>query len=124
MTMQDLLSDYVARVNNSITAEKPTAKVIKSKVIVEVTKKLTKAGYFASFDVENNEVVITIAPKLQRIKRVSRPGQRIYGSYLELPRINNGFGTNIVSTSKGIMTSKECKEAKLGGEFLLQVLVS
>ena len=122
--MQDLLSDYVARVNNSITAEKPTAKVIKSKVIVEVTKKLTKAGYFASFDVENNEVVITIAPKLQRIKRVSRPGQRIYGSYLELPRINNGFGTNIVSTSKGIMTSKECKEAKLGGEFLLQVLVS
>ena len=122
--MQDLLSDYVARVNNSITAEKSTAKVIKSKVIVEVTKKLTKAGYFASFDVENNEVVITIAPKLQRIKRVSRPGQRIYGSYLELPRINNGFGTNIVSTSKGIMTSKECKEAKLGGEFLLQVLVS
>jgi small subunit ribosomal protein S8 len=124
MSMQDLLSDYVARVNNSITAEKSTAKVIKSKVIVEVTKKLTKAGYFASFDVENNEVVITIAPKLQRIKRVSRPGQRIYGSYLELPRINNGFGTNIVSTSKGIMTSKECKEAKLGGEFLLQVLVS
>jgi small subunit ribosomal protein S8 len=124
MSMQDLLSDYVARVNNSITAEKPTAKVIKSKVIVEVTKKLTKAGYFASYDVENNEVVITIAPKLQRIKRVSRPGQRIYGSYLELPRINNGFGTNIVSTSKGIMTSKECKEAKLGGEFLLQVLVS
>jgi small subunit ribosomal protein S8 len=124
MSMQDLLSDYVARVNNSITAEKSTAKVIKSKVIVEVTKKLTKAGYFASYDVENNEVVITIAPKLQRIKRVSRPGQRIYGSYLELPRINNGFGTNIVSTSKGIMTSKECKEAKLGGEFLLQVLVS
>jgi small subunit ribosomal protein S8 len=124
MSMQDLLSDYVARVNNSITAEKSTAKVIKSKVIVEVTKKLTKAGYFASYDVENNEVVITIAPKLQRIKRISRPGQRIYGSYLELPRINNGFGTNIVSTSKGIMTSKECKEAKLGGEFLLQVLVS
>jgi small subunit ribosomal protein S8 len=124
MSMQDLLSDYVARVNNSITAEKSTAKVIKSKVIVEVTKKLTKAGYFASYDVENNDVVITIAPKLQRIKRVSRPGQRIYGSYLELPRINNGFGTNIVSTSKGIMTSKECKEAKLGGEFLLQVLVS
>lgn len=122
--MQDLLSDYVARINNSITAEKPTAVVIKSKVVVEVTKKLTKSGYFASFDVEDNSVVITIAPKLQRIKRVSRPGQRIYGSYLELPRIDNGFGTNIVSTSHGIMTSKECKESKLGGEFLLQVLIS
>ena len=122
--MQDLLSDYVARINNSITAEKPTAKVLKSKVIVEVTKKLTKAGYFASFDVEDQAVVVTLAPKLQIVKRISRPGQRIYGSYLELPRINNGFGTNIVSTSKGIMTSKECKEAKLGGEFLLQVLVS
>ncbi len=124
MSMQDLLSDYVARINNSITAEKPTAKVLKSKVIVEVTKKLTKAGYFASFDVEDQAVVVTLAPKLQIVKRISRPGQRIYGSYLELPRINNGFGTNIVSTSKGIMTSKECKEAKLGGEFLLQVLVS
>ena len=124
MSMQDLLSDYVARINNSITAEKPTAIVLKSKVIVEVTKKLTKAGYFASFDVEDQAVVVTLAPKLQVVKRISRPGQRIYGSYLELPRINNGFGTNIVSTSKGIMTSKECKEAKLGGEFLLQVLVS
>ncbi len=122
--MQDLLSDYVARINNSITAEKPTAKVLKSKVIVEVTKKLTKAGYFASFDVEEQAVIVTLAPKLQCVKRISRPGQRIYGSYLELPRINNGFGTNIVSTSKGIMTSKECKETKLGGEFLLQVLVA
>jgi small subunit ribosomal protein S8 len=124
MSMQDLISDYVARINNSIIAEKPTAKVIKSKVVVEITKKLTTAGYFASFDVEDTDVVITIAPKLQKIKRISRPGQRIYGSYLELPRINDGFGTNIVSTSKGIMTSKECKAAKLGGEFLLQVLIS
>jgi small subunit ribosomal protein S8 len=124
MSMQDLLSDYVARINNSITAEKETATVIKSKVVVEVTKKLTTSGYFSSFEVVDNEVVITIAKKLQKIRRISRPGQRIYGSYLELPRINNGFGTNIITTSKGIMTSKECKAAQLGGEFLLQVLIA
>ena len=86
MSMQDLLSDYVARINNSITAEKETATVIKSKVVVEVTKKLTTSGYYESFEVVDNEVIITIAKKLQKIRRISRPGQRIYGSYLELDR--------------------------------------
>ena len=120
--MQDILSDFVARVNNAKTAQRPTLTVLKSKLIVEVCKKLTTIGYFEKFEDGDREITVHIAPKLYKLKRVSRPGQRIYGSYLELPRVEGGFGTNIISTSKGIMTSKEAKEAKIGGEFLLQAL--
>ena len=122
MSMQDILSDFVARINNTIMAQKSTTKVIKSKLIVEICKKLTTTGYFKTFEVSQYEVTVAIAPKLGRMKRVSRPGQRIYGSYNELPKIIDGFGTNIITTSYGVLTSKEAKEKKAGGEFLLQVI--
>lgn len=124
MSMQDILSDFVARVNNSKTANKSTTTVLKSKLIVEVSKKLTTLGYFKSFEVGQYDVTVVLAHKLGRLKRVSRPGQRIYGSYTRLPRVMDGFGTNIITTSFGVLTSKEAKEKKVGGEFLLQVLTA
>jgi small subunit ribosomal protein S8 len=124
MSMQDILSDFVARVNNTKMANKSSTRVIKSKLIVEICKKLTTLGYFKSFEAEQYEVAIEISPKLGKLKRISRPSQRIYGSYTKLPRINDGFGTNIITTSYGVLTSKEAKDKKAGGEFLLQVLQS
>jgi small subunit ribosomal protein S8 len=124
MSMQDILSDFVARVNNSKLAKKDTAVVIKSKLIVEICKKLTTIGYFKGFEAGQYEVTITLAPKLGKLKRVSRPGQRIYGSFNELPKIMDGFGTNIVTTSQGVLTSKEVKEKRIGGEFLLQAITA
>ena len=120
--MQDILSDFVARVNNSKMASKSSTKVIKSKLIVEICKKLTTLGYFKAFEAGQYDVTIEISPKLGKLKRISRPGQRIYGSYTNLPRVNDGFGTNIITTSYGVLTSKEAKEKKAGGEFLIQVL--
>jgi small subunit ribosomal protein S8 len=124
MSMQDILSDFVARVNNSRVANKPTTTVLKSKLIVEVCKKLTTLGYLKSFEVGQYDITVTIANKLGRLKRISRPGQRIYGSYLKMPRVIDGFGTNIITTSAGVLTSKEAKEKKMGGEFLLQVITA
>jgi small subunit ribosomal protein S8 len=121
MSMNDLFSDFVTRVNNAIQADHTSVQVLKNKLIVEVCKKLTTLGYFSKFTVNEQLVEINLNPKLDKMIRVSRPGQRIYGSYLELPKIRGGFGTNIVSTSKGIMTNKECLANKTGGEFLMQV---
>jgi small subunit ribosomal protein S8 len=121
MSMNDLFSDFVTRVNNAIQAQHSTVQVLKNKMIVEVCKKLTTLGYFSKFTVNEQTIEININPKLDKLKRLSRPGQRFYGSYTELPKIRDGFGTNIVSTSQGIMTNKECIAAKSGGEFLMQV---
>jgi small subunit ribosomal protein S8 len=124
MSMQDILSDFVARVNNSRIANKTTATVIKSKLTVEVCKKLTTLGYLKSFEVNEYDISVTISNKLGKLKRISKPGQRIYGSYLKMPRVLDGFGTNIITTSSGVLTSKEAKEKKVGGEFLLQVITA
>jgi small subunit ribosomal protein S8 len=122
MSMNDIVSDFVARVNNCVMVEKSDCVVLKSKLIVEISKKLTSLGYFKTFEVEANSISIVISPKLGKIKRISRPGQRIYGSYNKLPKVIDGFGTNIITTSYGVLTSKEAKEKKAGGEFLMQVL--
>ena len=122
MSMNDIVSDFAARVNNCVMVDKPNCVVLKSKLIVEICKKLTTLGYFKNFEVGQYDISLTISPKLGRLKRVSRPGQRIYGSYTELPRVNDGFGTNIITTSYGVLTSKEAKDKKAGGEFLMQVI--
>jgi len=122
MSMQDLISDYVARINNSIMVKKPEIKVIKSNVIISITKKLTSTGYISSFTEDGNYFIVR--PnffRVNKLTRISKPGQRIYCSYKNLPKVVGGKGFNIISSPKGILRSDEAKKEKQGGELLFSI---
>jgi small subunit ribosomal protein S8 len=122
MSMQDLLSDFVARINNAVMAQKPVIKVLKNKVVVNVAKKLTSLGYLNSFEDEGNTLEVNVnLEKITKLVRISKPGHRKYISYKSIPRILGGKGFNIVSSSKGVMTHVEILNEKVGGEILFQI---
>jgi small subunit ribosomal protein S8 len=123
MAMFDLLSDFVARINNAIQAKNTSVEVLKNNVTVEVCKKLVKLGYLESFDEgANYKLAVKLTDKVTRLKRVSTPGHRVYVTYKDLPKVVGGIGWNILSTSGGIMTNHEAKTNKMGGELLFQIV--
>jgi len=122
MSMNDLISDFVARVNNTIMVEKTEVKVMKNKLVIDLCKKLTRLGYFDSFEPSEREVTINLnLKKVHKLKRISKPGQRVYTSYDNLPRIIGGAGFNLLTTSTGVKTNFEAQKEKIGGELLFQV---
>ncbi len=123
MSLQDLLSDYVARLNNAVLAKKPVIQVLKNRVVVNVSKKLTSLGYIESFeDTGNNILLLTLnLNRMNRIFRISKPGHRVYIAHNKIPKIIGGKGFNIISSSKGIITHVESNKEKLGGELLFQI---
>lgn len=125
--VNDHLSDLVTRIRNGYLAgvgkvEMPLVKTVKA--VVEVMK---EAGYLEGATVKNkNRLELTLRyvkkkPAVSGIKRVSKPGSRIYSSAKGLPRIWGGIGMNIVSTPKGIMSDKKAKKLNLGGEVIAQI---
>ncbi len=121
--MQDLVSDFVARVNNNIMISRSQVVVLKNKTVVNLCKKLTKLGYFIGFI--ENERTLTVdlnLAKIKKISRISKPGQRIYVPYSDLPKVINGIGWNILSTPGGIKTNFEAKRDKMGGELMMQII--
>jgi small subunit ribosomal protein S8 len=123
MSLQDLSSDFVARINNSLISRKSSAEVIKNKMIVQICKKMTSLGYFESYEEKERTVLVNLIPsRIKNIRKISKPGRRVYTSYLELPKITGGKGDNIVTTSKGVMSGKDCIDNKTGGEVLFQVV--
>lgn len=123
MSMQDLVSDFVARVNNAVMIDRDSVIVLKNKIVLNLCKKFVKLGYFNGFEDQERTLVIQInLDKIKKITRISKPGQRIYVQYTDLPRIVNGIGWNILSTSGGIKTNFEAKRDKVGGELILQVI--
>ncbi len=122
MSLQDLMSDFVARINNAVMADNSTVVVLKNNLVVKVSKKLVTLGYFEGFEVNDRDVTITInSNKINKLKRISKPGQRQYFSYKMLPKIINGVGFNILSTSSGILTNVEAKKQATGGELLFSI---
>ena len=123
MSMQDLVSDFVARVNNNIMISRSQVVVLKNKTVVNLCKKLTKLGYFIGFsDGERTLTVDINLAKIKKISRISKPGQRIYVPYTDLPKVINGIGWNILSTPGGIKTNFEAKRDKMGGELMMQII--
>ena len=123
MSMQDLVSDFVARINNAVMIDRSSVIVLKNKIVLNLCKKLVKLGYFVNFQEEVRTLIVEInLEKIKKITRISKPGQRIYVSYGDLPRIINGIGWNILSTSGGIKTNFEAKRDKLGGELVMQII--
>ena len=131
MAVTDVISDMLTRIRNAIGAKHLTVDIPTSKVKVAIAQILKDEGYIADF-VEKGEgvnKVINITLKTDNngkyvitgLKRISKPGLRIYASVDKLPKVINGLGIAIISTSKGIMTDKQARAQKEGGEVLAYV---
>lgn len=126
----DPIADMLTRIRNAIMAGKNEVRLPSSKIKVTVAKELAKAGYLAKVETEKGTprdtlvILINEAGKnatINEIVRVSKPGRRVYAGASEIPRIKNGRGIVLVSTSQGIMTGHAARKARLGGELLVKV---
>ena len=129
----DPLADFLTRIRNANSAGHRVVSIPASKIKKEITKILFDQGYILSYKFEethNNQGSIKIAlkydqttkqPVIQKIQRISTPGLRKYAGATELPRILNGLGISIVSTSNGVMTGKQATKENVGGELLCYV---
>jgi small subunit ribosomal protein S8 len=128
----DPIADYLTRIRNASSAGHRVVEIPASNLKKEVTKILFDQGYILSYKFEENEVqgIIKIAlkydrltkePVIRKIQRLSTPGLRKYASSGDMPRVLNGLGVAIVSTSHGVMTSKQAQRDNVGGEVLCYV---
>ena len=126
----DQIADFITRIRNAVQVNKTEILVPTSKLKQAVAEILVKNGYLASYDIVEGtprgmlHVVInepgTVAA-LSEITKVSKPGRRVYSAAADLPTVKSGRGMIIVSTSKGLMTGREAKKNRLGGEILVKV---
>lgn len=127
MSMTDPIADLLTRIRNAQMARKTEVSVASSKLKTALVKVLKDEGYVAGFQVTTDGAKQTLSielkyfdgrPVIDRLERVSRPGLRIYRGKAELPKIQGGLGTAIVSTPKGVMTDKQARAIGQGGEVL------
>ncbi len=128
MQMSDVIADMLTRIRNANNAKHATVDVPASNLKKSIAEILLKEGYIKSYQVieDGKQGVIRITLKyengkervLRGLRRVSKPGLRIYAGCEDMPRVMNGLGIAIVSTSKGIMTDKQARAAHIGGEVL------
>ena len=129
MTMSDPIADMLTRIRNANTAKHDTVDVPASKMKIAIAKILLDEGYISKYDLveEGNFQTIRIelkygADKNERIitglKRISKPGLRVYANREELPKVLGGLGVAIISTNQGVITDKEARKLQVGGEVL------
>jgi len=129
MQITDVIADMLTRIRNANSAKHQSVDIPASGMKKAIAQILADEGYIKEFEVkdtDDKQGVITVKLKygenktriIQGIKRVSKPGLRIYASCEDLPRVKNGLGITIVSTSKGIMTDKQARKENIGGEVL------
>lgn len=130
--MTDPIADYLTRLRNAIKARHRIVEIPASKLKKEITRVLYEKGYIQSYKFEDSNVQGTIKIALKynpetresailSLERVSRPGLRKYAGADELPRVLNGLGIAVLSTSKGVMTDKEARKDNIGGEVLCYI---
>lgn len=128
----DPISDYLTRIRNSIKANHRLVEMPSTKILVELTKLLFENGYILNYKVEESTFPKTLKIALKyhptnklsaisKVQRVSRSGLRKYSPARELPRVMNGLGIAIISTSKGLMTDKQARTNNIGGEVICYV---
>jgi small subunit ribosomal protein S8 len=128
----DPIADYLTRLRNAVMAKHRVVEVPASNLKKEMTKILKDQGYILNYKFETNNAqgsikialkynAITKMPAITSLQRASKPGLRKYSSSSSMPRVLNGLGVAIVSTSKGVMTDKEARSLKIGGEVLCYV---
>ena len=129
MTMSDPIADMLTRIRNANTAKHDTVDVPASKMKIAIADILLNEGYIAKYDIVEdgsfNIIRITLkygADKNEKVisglKRISKPGLRVYANSEELPKVLGGLGTAIISTNQGVITDKEARKLKIGGEVL------
>ncbi len=131
MSMTDPVADFLARVRNAIKARHQKCDVPLSKLKVEMARILKEEGYIANFkatDEEGRKLLRVYlkydgnnASPISQLKRVSRPGCRVYVGHAEIPRVLGGLGINILTTPKGVMTGRQARKEGVGGEVLCEI---
>ncbi|HDG97141.1 MAG TPA: 30S ribosomal protein S8 [Desulfobacterales bacterium] len=131
MTMTDPIADMLTRIRNAQRASHESVDIPSSKLKVNIAKVLKSEGYIKNFRVmpDGKQGILRIflkydeqgRPVIEGLKRVSKPSRRVYAGYDDIPKVLNGYGISIVSTSKGIMTDKKARRMKVGGEILCSV---
>ena len=131
MSLSDPIADMLTRIRNSCEVGKKYAKIRSSKICQGIADVLKKEGYIEDFDLidDNKQGILRIALKynefgesvISEIDRVSRPGRRVYYSVSDLPKVLGGLGISIVSTSKGVLSDRDCRKEKVSGEILCMV---
>jgi small subunit ribosomal protein S8 len=132
--MTDPIADFLTRIRNGIQAAHETVNIPASKLKREMARILTEQGYINGWDVEaptpdHPGEILRVQLKytedrrsaISGLRRVSRPGQRRYVSSTEIPKVQGGLGTAILSTSKGVMTGHDARREKVGGEVVAEV---
>ena len=128
----DQIADYLTRVRNAINAKHRVVEVPSSNLKKEITKILYDKGYILSYKFEDADVKKTIkialkyhpeskVPAIRSLERVSKPGLRKYANAKDLPRVLNGLGIAIISTSRGVISDKEARKLNVGGEILCYI---
>jgi small subunit ribosomal protein S8 len=131
MSMNDPIADMLTRVRNANSAGKETVCMPTSKKLVEIARIMVKEGYITDFDIKSSkprdilEITLKYGAKkdktIRGLKRISKPGLRIYAGKDELPRVLGGLGTAVISTSSGIMADRDARKAGVGGEVIAYI---
>ncbi len=129
MSMSDPIADMLTRIRNAQSSNKSTVTMPSSKLKQQIARLLEEEGYISKFETSSGaKPELTVSLKyfegkavIEELKRVSRPGLRIYKNNQELPKINNGLGIAVISTSKGLMTDRAARKAGVGGEVICYV---
>ena len=131
MSVTDPIADMLTKIRNASSARHEKVDISTSKLKLEIVKILKTEGFIKNFkkiQTEGSNVIRiflkfddAIDPILHGVEKVSRPGRRVYSGYKELPRVYNGYGTLIVSTSEGVTTGRKAVEKKVGGELICTV---
>jgi len=131
MSLTDPVADFLTRIRNAINVRHQKVDVPASKLKLEIARILKEEGYISNYKVteEEGKRVLRVylkygtnnAAAISELKRVSRPGCRVYVNHLEIPRVMGGLGINILTTPKGVMTGKQARREKVGGEVLCEV---
>lgn len=129
MSMQDTLADMFTRIRNAQMARKETVAMPSSKAKVAIAELLKQEGFVGALEVTGEQKkTLSIElryfegqPVIETIKRVSTPGLRIYKQANDIPKVKDGLGVMVVSTSKGMMTDRDARKANIGGELICEV---
>ena len=131
MSLSDPIANMLTKIRNANSAQFESVDILTSRLKLEITKILKNEGYIKNFRKINqsgkNFIRIFLKysdkaiPVISGLKRISKPGRRVYVGYKKMPRVYNGYGTVIISTSEGVITGRKASERKVGGEVLCTV---
>jgi len=130
MPVTDPIADYLTRVRNASKAKKVRVEIPSSKMKIGLSEILKSHGYIVDYEIlednKQNKINVLLKyrnglPAISGLKKISKPGLRVYKKSTEMPRVLNGLGTAVISTSKGLLTEKEARQQLLGGEVVCYI---